>query len=83
VAKSKATTQDTRQPRHLLRWDNEGVKGVLETIQWIVSAWEGRIYQQSFVDTYARVAICQLYTETTAITAADLLNDRGSARLFI
>ena len=36
----------------------------------------GRIYQQTFVDTYARVAICKLYTEKTAITAADLLNDR-------
>lgn len=36
----------------------------------------GRIYQQTFVDTYARVAICKLYTAKTAITAADLLNDR-------
>lgn len=36
----------------------------------------GRIYQQTFVDTYSRVAICKLYTEKTAITAADTLNDR-------
>jgi transposase InsO family protein len=36
----------------------------------------GRIYQQTFVDTYSRVASCKLYTEKTAITAADLLNDR-------
>lgn len=36
----------------------------------------GRIYQQTFIDTYARVAACKLYTEKTAITAADLLNDR-------
>ena len=36
----------------------------------------GRIYQQTFVDTYSRVAICKLYTEKTAITAADVLNDR-------
>jgi transposase InsO family protein len=35
----------------------------------------GRIYQQTFVDTYSRVAICKLYCEKTAITAADLLND--------
>jgi hypothetical protein len=36
-----------------------------------------RIYQQTFVDTDARVAICKLNTEKTAIiTAADLLNDR-------
>tara|TARA_R110002096_G_C14499508_1_gene715270 strand:+ start:146 stop:1144 length:999 start_codon:yes stop_codon:yes gene_type:complete len=36
----------------------------------------GRIYQQTFVDTYAKVAACKLYTTKTPITAADLLNDR-------
>ena len=34
----------------------------------------GRIYQQTFVDTYCRVAMATLYTEKTAITAADMLN---------
>lgn len=36
----------------------------------------GRIYQQTFVDTYSKVAHCKLYTSKTPITAADLLNDR-------
>lgn len=36
----------------------------------------GRIYQQTFVDTYSKVAAAKLYTEKTPITAADLLNDR-------
>jgi transposase InsO family protein len=36
----------------------------------------GRIYQQTFIDTYSRVAICKLYTQRTALTAADHLNDR-------
>jgi transposase InsO family protein len=36
----------------------------------------GRIYQQTFIDTYSRVAQAKLYTEKTAITAADMLNDR-------
>ena len=36
----------------------------------------GRIYQQTFVDTYSRVAMAKLYLEKTAITAADMLNDR-------
>lgn len=35
----------------------------------------GRIYQQTFVDTYSKVAHCKLYTTKTPITAADLLND--------
>lgn len=36
----------------------------------------GRIYQQTFVDTYAKVAAAKLYTTKTPITSADLLNDR-------
>lgn len=36
----------------------------------------GRIYQQTFIDTYSRVASAKLYVEKTAITAADVLNDR-------
>ncbi len=35
----------------------------------------GRIYQQTFIDTYSRVAFAKLYTDKTAITAADMLND--------
>jgi transposase InsO family protein len=36
----------------------------------------GRIYQQTFIDTYAKVAWAKLYDRKTPITAADLLNDR-------
>ena len=36
----------------------------------------GRIYQQTFVDTYSKVADAKLYTEKNALTAADMLNDR-------
>lgn len=36
----------------------------------------GRIYQQTFVDTYSKIAFCKLYTSKTPITSADLLNDR-------
>ncbi len=35
----------------------------------------GRIYQQTFVDTYSRIAFAKLYTEKTAITAAHVLNE--------
>ena len=37
----------------------------------------GRIYQQTFIDTYSKVVHCKLYTTKTPITAADLLNDRA------
>lgn len=36
----------------------------------------GRVYQQTFVDTYCKVGFAKLYTEKTPVTAADLLNDR-------
>jgi hypothetical protein len=35
-----------------------------------------RVYQQTFIDTYAKVACAKLYDRKTPITAADLLNDR-------
>jgi transposase InsO family protein len=37
----------------------------------------GRVYQQTFVDTYSKVACCKLYTTKTPITSADLLNDKA------
>ena len=36
----------------------------------------GRIYQQTFIDTYAKVGFAKLYDRKTPVTAADLLNDR-------
>ena len=36
----------------------------------------GRIYQQTFVDTYSKIAFAKLYTTKTPITSADVLNDR-------
>jgi transposase InsO family protein len=36
----------------------------------------GRIYQQTFVDTYSKVAFAKLYDRKTPLTAADLLNDQ-------
>ncbi len=36
----------------------------------------GRIYQQTFIDTYAKVSFVKLYDRKNALVAADLLNDR-------
>ena len=48
----------------------------------------GRIYQQTFIDTYAKVALAKLYDRKTPTTAADLddcngavLDDAREARL--
>jgi len=36
----------------------------------------GRIYQQTFIDTYSKVVCAKLYDRKTPITAAEILNDR-------
>lgn len=36
----------------------------------------GRIYQQTFIDTYSKVVFVKLYDRKNALVAADLLNDR-------
>jgi hypothetical protein len=36
----------------------------------------GRIYQQTFIDTYAKGSFAKLYDRKTPLTAADLVNDR-------
>src|SRR3989449_1412789 len=36
----------------------------------------GRVYQQTCIDTYSKVAFAKLYDRKTPITAAEILNDR-------
>lgn len=36
----------------------------------------GRIYQQTFIDTYTKVAFAKVYDRMNALLAADMLNDR-------
>lgn len=36
----------------------------------------GRIYQQTFIDSYCKTALVKLYDRKHAITAADMLNDK-------
>jgi transposase InsO family protein len=36
----------------------------------------GRVYQQTVIDTYSKLAFAQLYTRRTPLTAADMLNNK-------
>ncbi len=61
-------------------------RGNRDSLPWFLGAQDtylvgkikgvGTIYQQTFIDTYSRVAIVKLYTDKTAIAAADTLNDK-------
>jgi transposase InsO family protein len=58
---------ETEHPGYLVAQDTYyvgNIKGV------------GRIYQQTVIDTYTRVAFAKLYDRKHAITAADTLNDK-------
>jgi transposase InsO family protein len=37
----------------------------------------GRVYQQTFIDTYSKVAFAKLYDRKNALVAADTLNDKA------
>lgn len=56
--------------------EHPGYPGAQDTYYVGTIKGVGRIYQQAFIDTYSRVATAKLYTDKSAITAADLLNDR-------
>lgn len=57
--------------------ENEMACGEIETkihFMWVdLKGWAE--YQQTFVDTYSKIACCKLYTTKAPITSADLLND--------
>ena len=58
---------DTAHPGYLSSQDTFYV-GTLKGV--------GRVYQQTYIDTYAKVALVKLYKTKTPITAADMLNDK-------
>ena len=58
---------DTQHPGYLGAQDTYYV-GTIKKI--------GRIYQQTFIDTYTKVATAKVYDRKNALVAADLLNDR-------
>jgi transposase InsO family protein len=56
--------------------EHPGYLGAQDTFYVGTLKGVGRIYQQTFIDTYCKVAIAKLYTMKSAITSADILNDR-------
>ena len=56
--------------------EHSGYLGSQDTFYVGTMKGVGRIYQQTFIDTYTKVAFAKLYTTKNAITAADILNDK-------
>lgn len=68
--------KEKREAEGQIETEHPGYLGSQDTYYVGTVKGIGRIYQQTFIDTYTRVAFVKLYTTKSAITAADLLNDR-------
>jgi len=56
--------------------EHPGYLGAQDTFYVGTLKGVGRIYQQTFIDTYSKVASAKLYDRKNALVAADMLNDR-------
>jgi transposase InsO family protein len=56
--------------------EHPGYLGAQDTFYVGTLKGVGRIYQQTFIDTYSKVAAVKLYDRKNALVAADMLNDR-------
>jgi transposase InsO family protein len=65
-----------KQAHGEIETEHPGYLGAQDTFYVGTMKGVGRIYQQTYVDTYSNHAICKLYPQKTPITAADVLNDR-------
>jgi len=56
--------------------EHPGYLGTQDTFYVGTLKGVGRIYQQTFIDTYTKVAFAKVYDRKNALVAADLLNDQ-------
>lgn len=68
--------KEKREALGEIETEHPGYLGAQDTYYVGTIKGVGRIYQQTFIDTYSRVAFTKLYDGKQAITSADLLNDR-------
>jgi transposase InsO family protein len=68
--------QQEKEAHGEIETEHPGYLGSQDTFYVGTLKGVGRVYQQTFVDTYCKVAFAKLYTSKTPITAADLLNEK-------
>jgi transposase InsO family protein len=74
-----AALEKARQEQQVhgeIETEHPGYLGAQDTYYVGTIKGVGRIYQQTFIDTYTKVAFVKLYDRKNALVAADLLNDR-------
>jgi transposase InsO family protein len=72
LEKAKAEKEESGE----IETEHPGYLGAQDTFYVGTLKGVGRIYQQTFIDTYSKVAFAKIYDRKNALVAADLLNDR-------
>lgn len=68
--------KDQKQAQGEIETHHPGYLGSQDTYYVGTIKGVGRIYQQTYIDTYTKVAQAKLYLNKDALTAAEILNDR-------
>jgi transposase InsO family protein len=68
--------KEKREAHGEIETEHPGYLGSQDTYYVGTIKGVGRIYQQTFIDTYSRVAFAKLYDGKHAITSAEILNDK-------
>jgi len=68
--------KEEKQAHGEIETEHPGYLGAQDTFYVGTLKGVGRIYQQTFIDTYTKVVLVKLYDRKNALVAADLLNDR-------
>ena len=74
--KALEKAKEERQAAGEIETEHPGYLGSQDTYYVGTIKGVGRIYQQTFIDTYSKVAFVKLYDRKNALVAAELLNDR-------
>lgn len=68
--------KEEKQAHGEIETEHPGYLGSQDTFYVGTLKGVGRIYQQTFIDTYSKVAFARLYDRKNALVAADLLNSQ-------
>lgn len=74
--KALERAKEEKESHGEIETEHPGYLGAQDTYYVGTIKGVGRIYQQTFLDTYTKVAFAKLYDRKNALVAADLLNDR-------
>jgi transposase InsO family protein len=75
--KALEKAKEDKEAHGEIETEHPGYLGAQDTFYIGTLKGVGRIYQQTFIDTYAKVVMAKLYDRKNALVAADLLNDRA------